>query len=211
MKIKVCGLKYPENVLAVTALQPDYIGFIFYGPSPRFVGEQVNLIPALPSSIKKTAVFVNESPEKIVDLINNCGFDAIQLHGSESPEFCGQLKRVTTVIKAFGVSEQFDFNKLQAYAANVDYFLFDTKTVIHGGSGESFDWALLQQYRLNIPFFLSGGISLDNLGEIGLIDHPQFFGVDLNSRFETSPGLKDINRLEKAFDLIKNITNEVRG
>jgi len=212
MKIKVCGLKYPGNVEAVTLLEPDYAGFIFYGPSPRYVGEPgTEMLARIPGSIQKTAVFVNADAGEISALIEKYKFDAIQLHGSESAEFCSSFRKYVTVIKAFGISEHFDFNLLDAWGGQVDYFLFDAKTAIHGGSGESFNWALLNDYKLAIPFFLSGGISLDNLAEIKAIDHPQFYGVDLNSRFETSPGLKDIERLNKAFDLIKHTTHEVRS
>jgi phosphoribosylanthranilate isomerase len=116
------------------------------------------------------------------------------------------------IIKAFGLSEDFDLEQLYAYADHVDFFLFDTKTKIHGGSGESFDWSILDKYELDIPFFLSGGLSLDNLDEVKNISHPQFYGVDLNSRFETAPAMKDIEKLEKAFALIKQIdTNEIRS
>jgi phosphoribosylanthranilate isomerase len=213
MKIKVCGLRDPENIKAVTALAPDYVGFIFYGPSPRFVAD----IPAGPlndisSSIKKTAVFVNESEETINKLIEKYDFDAIQLHGGESADFCDSFKGKVQVFKAFGVDNSFDFDQLSAYANKVDFFLFDTKTAIHGGSGKTFDWTILNKYKLGVPFFISGGISLENLDEVKNISHPQFYGVDLNSKFETAPGLKNIAQLEKAFEsLSKPITNEVRS
>jgi phosphoribosylanthranilate isomerase len=212
MKIKVCGLKYPGNVAAVAALQPDYAGFVFYGPSPRYVGElQTDTIANISPAIKKTAVFVNETADKINALIAEHHFDAVQLHGAEDAAFCRLLRKKTTVIKAFGMSDTFDFSVLESYAGSADFFLFDTKTVIHGGSGNSFNWTLLNNYRLEVPFFLSGGISLDNLDEIKNITHPQFYGVDLNSRFEKSPGLKDIARLEKAFEMIKHTANELRS
>jgi phosphoribosylanthranilate isomerase len=205
MKIKVCGLKDPENIKAVTSLAPDNIGFIFYGPSSRFVDnmppESLNNIP---SSIKKTAVFVNENAQSIIELIDKYGFDAIQLHGNESPEFCNSFRLKVQVIKAFGLSSSFDFEQLNAYVNKVDFFLFDTKTDIHGGSGKTFDWSVINKYDLDIPFFLSGGISLENLEDVKNICHPQFYGADLNSRFETAPGMKDIRKLEKAFDIIKH-------
>ena len=212
MKIKVCGLKYSGNVEAVTGLGPDYIGIIFYEPSPRYAGDiDAELVAEIPKSVQKTAVFVNAGSGEISALIERYKFEAIQLHGSENAGFCQSFRDRVTVIKAFGIDEHFDFGLLDAYAGHVDYFLFDTKTAIHGGSGESFNWALLNDYRLDVPFFLSGGISLDNLAEIRAIDHPQFYGVDLNSRFEISPGIKDIDRLTKAFDLIKQSTHEVRS
>jgi phosphoribosylanthranilate isomerase len=213
MKIKVCGLKDSENIKAVSAFYPDYMGFIFYGKSPRFINdvpfEQLNNIPA---SIFKTAVFVNESAERISELIDKYSFNAIQLHGNESPEFCNLFKNKVKVIKAFGLNSSFNFEQLKAYKNKVDFFLFDTKTDIHGGSGKTFDWSILNKYSLDIPFFLSGGLSLDNLEEVKNISHPQFYGVDLNSKFETEPGIKNIEKLEKAFDIIKqNITNELRS
>lgn len=207
MKIKVCGLKIPENIKAVAALNPDYAGFIFYGPSPRFIDDlTLEALNQLPSDITKTAVFVNETKEKIRQLINQYHFEAIQLHGDESPEFCGYFKEKVTVLKAFGVNEDFDFNRLDEYKNSVNFLLFDTKTPIHGGSGKTFNWDLLSNYKLEIPFFLSGGISLENLEEVKNIRHPQFVGVDLNSKFEIEPGMKDISKLEKAFDIIKQTT-----
>jgi phosphoribosylanthranilate isomerase len=204
MKIKVCGLKYTDNIEAVSALDPDYVGFVCYGPSPRYAGElDAETINSVPRSVIKTAVFVNDDRETISALIDKYGFDAIQFHGNEDAEFCAYFKDKVTVIKAFGVNEGFDFDILDDFAGSVDLFLFDTKTNIHGGSGKSFDWSLLNKYQLDIPFFLSGGLSLENLDEVKNIRHPQFYGVDLNSKFETAPGLKDIGKLEKAFDIIK--------
>ena len=204
MRIKVCGLKHAENIEVVAALGPDYLGFICYAPSPRYAsGLQYEILDALPENIYTTAVFVNEDEEIITKLIDNYNFDAIQLHGNESPAFCELFRDKAMVIKAFGIDEDFDFDRLAGYAGKVDYFLFDTKTPKYGGSGQSFDWRLLGSYKLDVPFFLSGGLSLDNLAEVKAIDHPQFFGVDLNSKFELEPGLKDINKLEKAFEILK--------
>jgi len=199
---------------AVTALGPDYVGFICYGLSPRYIAELPgDVLKALPANIRKTAVFVNESAEIINSLIDKYTFDVIQLHGDESAEFSNSFRNRVTVFKAFGLDDDFNFNRLAAYENKVDYFLFDTKTVAYGGSGKTFNWEMLNNYKLAVPFFLSGGISLDNLDEIKKISHPQFYGVDLNSRFETAPGVKDISKLKQAFDIIKkqNITNEVRS
>jgi len=236
MKIKVCGLKHPDNINAVAALTPDYMGFICYDQSQRFIDELPvdalrNLTPI------KTGVFVNERFDNIVDTVNKYDLGAVQLHGDETPGICNALKnnrpvviaqitdvvkggrkikklsneisktiqmsKEVIVLKAFGIDQNFDFGQLNAYADVVDYFLFDTKTPKHGGSGKTFDWDILQQYTLNVPFFLSGGLSLDNLPEIARIKHPQFYGVDLNSRFETEPGIKDITLLQKAFNLLR--------
>jgi phosphoribosylanthranilate isomerase len=160
-------------------------------------------LASLPGTIYKTAVFVNEDAEIIAKLTDTYNFDAIQLHGNEGPEFCNWFRDKVTVIKAFGVDKDFDFERLNEFAGSVDYFLFDTKTDKHGGSGLTFDWSLLNKYKLDIPFFLSGGLSLENLEEVRLINHPQFYGVDLNSRFEIEPGLKDINKLKKAFEILR--------
>ncbi|WPU96186.1 phosphoribosylanthranilate isomerase [Mucilaginibacter sabulilitoris] len=214
MKIKVCGLKHPENIQAVAALQPDYMGFICYGKSPRYIDVlHADALASIPAFIHKTGVFVNEDAETINLLIDKYGFDTIQLHGDESPEFGKAFRNRVTVIKAFGVDNDFDFGKLDNYVNNVDYFMFDTKTSGYGGSGKVFDWDILNKYTLGIPFFLSGGISLDNINEIKNITHPQFYAVDLNSRFETEPGVKNIEKLETAFDIIKkqDIKNEIRS
>lgn len=211
MKIKVCGLKHPENIKAVTALQPDYVGFIFYDKTPRYVaGLSVDALQSILPSIQKTGVFVNESAGNIEKLIAEYGFNAIQLHGDESPEFCAGFKGKVTVIKAFGLNEDFDFEQLKDYANNVDLFLFDTKTKIYGGSGKTFDWAILDKYKLDVPFFLSGGVGLENIAEVKNITHPQFYGVDLNSRFEIEPALKNIEKLEQAFNIIKNKTQQMK-
>jgi len=212
MKIKVCGLKDPENIKAVAALSPDYMGFIFYNKTPRFADElPVEILNTIPAHINKTAVFVDENAKTISALIDKYNFDFIQLHGSETPAFCKSLKDQAVVIKAFGVNSEFDFSQLSKYKNKVDLFLFDTKTEIHGGSGQSFDWSILDKYDMDIPFFLSGGLSLDNLDEVKNITHPQFYGVDLNSKFETAPGVKDIEKLEKAFHMLNNIDNEIRS
>ncbi|MFD0748952.1 phosphoribosylanthranilate isomerase [Mucilaginibacter calamicampi] len=213
MKIKVCGLRDAENIKAVAALGSDYIGLIRYDLSPRYVN---NLDDAglndIPETILKTGVFVNESAEKIQQLIDEYGLNAIQLHGNESADFAAAFKNKVVVLKAFGVGESFDFKQLENYAGSVDFFLFDTKTAAHGGSGQSFNWDILNDYHLDVPFFLSGGLSIDNLHEIASIKHPQFYGVDLNSRFETSPGMKDIEKLKKAFAIVKQYTtNEIRS
>lgn len=205
MKIKVCGLRAAANIEAVALLKPDYMGFIWYAQSPRYAYRLSEaIVQQLPAGIIKTGVFVNEEMSVIKALIKQYGFEAVQLHGQESPEFCGELKHQVQVLKAFGMDENFDFNKLQPYADVVDYFLFDTKTAKHGGSGETFNWEILNNYHLQVPFFLSGGLSLDNLSEIKKIKHPAFFGVDLNSRFEISAGVKDIEKLKKAFEMLSN-------
>lgn len=211
MKIKVCGLKEPDNIKAVAELNPDYVGFINFSGSPRFIADMPrHVIDDLPAKIIKTGVFVNYSLEMISMLMREYGFNAVQLHGFENPEFCEALKGRVIVIKAFGVDENFDFSQLEPYIDHVDYFLFDAKTDKYGGSGISFNWKVLDNYKLDVPFFLSGGLSLDNLDEVLQINHPQFYLVDLNSRFEVTAGVKDIEKLKTAFEKIrKPVTNEI--
>jgi phosphoribosylanthranilate isomerase len=205
MKIKVCGLREAGNIEVVAALKPDYMGFIWYAQSPRYVYRLPEaILRSLPANIVKTAVFVNEHIDIVRALIHQFDFNAVQLHGQESPEYCAELKQEVQVLKAFGLDEYFDFEQLKAYVGKVDYFLFDTKTEKHGGSGKIFNWDVLNEYTLDVPFFLSGGLSLDNLAEIKNIKHPALYGVDLNSRFETAPGMKDIKKLEQAFDMLNN-------
>ncbi|UEG52292.1 phosphoribosylanthranilate isomerase [Mucilaginibacter daejeonensis] len=204
MKIKVCGMRDPANIRKVAALHPDLLGFIFYSRSPRYVGEWIQeALSAAHEPIIKTGVFVNEDIDTIDQLIDAHGLDAVQLHGAESPEVCAALRDRAKVIKAFGVNEQFDMQVLKPYVGVVDHFLFDTKTEAHGGSGVTFDWRVLDSYQLEVPFFLSGGLSLENLESVKNLQHPAFYGVDLNSRFETGPGIKDIDRLRKAFEILR--------
>ena len=204
MVIKVCGLNQAGNIMDVAALAPEYIGHIFYRGSPRYFNDKLTRYPELSTGIKKTAVFVNEDRHVINSRLNQSEFDALQLHGIESPQFCAYFKDRVTVIKAFGIDERFNFDDLNDYEGKVDFFLFDTSTGKHGGSGVAFNWQLLNNYQLNVPFFLSGGLSLDNLEQVRKINHPQLYGVDLNSRFEVKPGVKDINELRKAFKLIRS-------
>jgi len=210
MKIKVCGMKEADNIKELSLLAPDYMGFIYYAKSPRFAVEmKASDLAAVPAI--QTAVFVNEDADRVEDLIQQYGFKAIQLHGSESPEYCSRFKGRVEVLKAFGVSEEFNFAQLEPYNGNVDYFLFDTKVDSYGGSGKTFNWQLLNDYHLDVPFFLSGGLGLENLENIKQIKHPQFYGVDLNSRFETAPGIKDIDKLKQAFTILRPVTDEIRS
>lgn len=197
-------MKIQENIREVATFAPDYMGFIFYKPSPRFVEDlDAEVLLALPSSIRKTAVFVNQTETEINEVIKKYAFNAVQLHGQETPEFCLSLKQGgLTVIKAVGVDADFDFQLVVPYTDAVDFFLFDTRTKEHGGSGQAFDWQLLEQYALGIPFFLSGGLGLENLDLVLQLKHPSFYGVDLNSRFETAPGTKNINQIKEAFLMI---------
>jgi len=202
LKLKVCGMKFAANIAAVAALQPDYLGFIFYDKSPRFISDvSAELIKYIPAEIKTVGVFVDEELDIVKKKVNLYQLKAVQLHGSESPEYCVALKNTFNgleVIKAFGVDERFEFSILDNYADVVDYFLFDTKTKAHGGSGKTFNWSILEQYKLNKPYFLSGGIDLEHVDAIAEIKDQRFYALDINSRFETEPGVKDVERI-KAF------------
>ena len=161
MVLKVCGMKYPDNVKAVAELFPDYMGFIFYKPSKRYCGDTLSpeLVRSLPSSIIKTGVFVDEKEEEVLNIAKTYDLQAIQLHGHESPEYCLSIRDTgLQVIKAFHIDEKFDLATLEPYNRVADFFLFDTKTDLYGGSGKSFDWDLLKEYDNKVPLFLSGGI-----------------------------------------------------
>ncbi|WP_036692908.1 phosphoribosylanthranilate isomerase [Pedobacter glucosidilyticus] len=206
LKIKVCGMKYEANINALGSLEPDFMGFIFYPKSARFIGVDFDRqdVLKLPKHIIKTAVYVNALQHEIIEFSRIYGIGTVQLHGEESPELCLNLKKEGfKVIKAFGIHPDFNFDELTAYIDCVDFFLFDTKIDSYGGSGKTFDWDILNQYQLNIPFMLSGGLSLENLEKVKKLTHPQLYGVDLNSKFEVEPGVKNIALLEEAFKMIR--------
>ena len=195
MKVKICGMKFPNNILEISSLLPDYLGFIFYNQSTRFFDDQ---IPELPSSIKKVGVFVNESLDEIVNKIETHRLDLVQLHGQESPEFCNNLKHLPIeIIKVFSIDDDFNFQILDHYEAVCDYFLFDTKGKLHGGNGFTFNWEILKNYKSKKPLFLSGGIGLEELKKIEKLNL-KIFAIDANSKLEDYPGLKNIE-LSKSF------------
>jgi len=205
--IKVCGLRDPANIEDVISTHPQYIGFIFYPLSARFAGELNPEYIGSIKNVKKTAVFVNASFQEIKIILDKCQFDAVQLHGNESPEFCMQIKKMgVELIKAFGVDSHFDFNRLADYIPVADYFLFDTKTSIYGGSGKSFNWEILKMYPYSKPYFLSGGIGPENFWEAFTFKDDRLYAIDLNSRFETSPGIKNITLLKQVLN--NKIDNE---
>ena len=207
IRVKVCGMNNPGNVKEIAQLNPDILGFIFYPGSPRYVGNDPDLVlfNSIPPGIKKTGVFYNEDNHKILDLSIRTGLDMIQLHGNESSEACLQLKSSgLPVIKAFNIDRDFDFESLNQYMPGCDYFLFDTKSEKPGGSGKKFAWEKLEEYSLDKPFFISGGISPDDAAEIKSIINRGLFAVDINSRFETSPGIKDAVRVKTFINELKN-------
>lgn len=209
MKLKVCGMKYVENIQQVAELQPDYLGFIFYGKSKRnFDG----IIPELSQSIKKAGVFVNSSIDEVLEKIKTYNLQAVQLHGDESVQYIEELRSLDCarddisieIIKVFGIKDEFDFNILNPYLEVVDYFLFDTKGKERGGNGITFDWKVLENYPFSKPFFLSGGIGLAQIQEINKIrktDLP-IYALDVNSKFETAAGFKSVENIKKFKDEI---------
>ena len=208
LKLKICGMREPDNIEEITALQPDYLGLIFYDKSPRFVKD---LIAEIPSEIKKTGVFVDAFKEMILEKVIKFRLAAIQLHGNESPEFCQQLKEYLSdenlsveVIKVFGVKDDFNFDNLDPYEGVADFYLFDTKGKNKGGNGISFNWNILRNYPSRTPFFLSGGIGQEEVSAIKelykdfqeLGKQELFYALDVNSKFEDAPGLKNVKKLQ---------------
>jgi phosphoribosylanthranilate isomerase len=203
LRVKVCGMKFTENREQVEQLDVNFLGFIFYEPSKRFIGETPE--PGLFNSEKsKVGVFVDENAFEILGLAKNLGFEYVQLHGKENPKTCGILKsQGLKIIKAFSVNEKFKFSDTKAWEKVADFFLFDTKSSQPGGSGKKFDWQVLDKYRGHTPFFLSGGIGPDDAKAIKEIKHPKLTGVDLNSGFEEAPGLKNIENLKQFINELK--------
>lgn len=187
MKIKVCGLTdHVANREIARMNGIDLIGFIFYPQSKRFTQNTF-----LTEGKERTGVFVNATAGEIQAAIREHGLTAVQLHGNESPKVCSELRSRALVLKAIGIAESSDLEQTAAYEKNIDYLLFDTKTPAHGGSGTAFPWEILQQYTGSLPFFLSGGIGPESVAALKHFQHPKFAGIDLNSRFETAPGIKD--------------------
>lgn len=201
--IKVCGMTDGDNIRSVEALGVDLIGFVFYPPSPRYV----DTLPGyLPQRARRVGVFVDEAKEQVAMYADRFGLDYLQLHGHESPDYCRSLRRAGfRLIKAFAVGSSKDLAAVHAYDNGLcDYFLFDTKTARQpGGSGSQFDWALLRNYQGHTPFLLSGGIHAHSARALDSFAHPLLAGVDLNSRFETQPGLKDVGRLRQFITELK--------
>lgn len=198
--VKVCGQRDAAALAAVGALEPDFLGFIFAPASPRFVGTALapELLQRLPPNIWKVGVFVNETTENILAISRRFGLGAAQLHGQETPAQCEELSDAgLLVIKVFSVGPAVDFATLLPYVPHCDFFLFDTKGAGPGGNGTLFDWQLLAGYNLPVPYFLAGGLRLEHAAELAALRLPGLVGVDLNSGFETAPGVKDAGRVEQ--------------
>ncbi len=204
LKLKICGMKEHANIAAVASLHPDYMGFIFYPRSPRYVGAGFKLTEDLGSTVP-VGVFVNEPNEVVIDSLEAINSKTVQLHGQESVEQCAQLKSLgLTVVKVFSIDHTFDFKSTIPYESAVDYFLFDTKGKQPGGNAVAFDWRKLTEYNQKVPFFLSGGLNLENLNSIPELRNMNLFGLDFNSGIETEPGMKDVakaRRLKEIIDL----------
>jgi phosphoribosylanthranilate isomerase len=205
LKVKVCGLTEPANIEEIAGLSPDFMGFIFYPGSKRFIGPQpASLFVAKPEGILRTGVFVDEILSRITGSIVNYSLDVVQLHGNEGPGFCMRLKETGKIIvKAIEVSDSLNFRNLIPFIECCDYFLFDAGTGGKGGSGQKFNWARLNDYDLGKPFLLGGGVGPDDATSIKGISHPDLFAVDINSRFEISPGIKDVEKVKKFICEIK--------
>jgi len=226
VRLKVCGMKYQDNIKRVATLQPDYLGFIFYEKSARnFDSENITEIS---NSIKKTGVFVDADIDFVLEKIKKYNLQAVQLHGNESPEYCKQLKRhyeerndklislkeadchdlkksrnhdKIEIVKVFSIKDEFDFDVLKAYENVCDYFLFDTKGKHPGGNGYTFDWNVLNNYPSTKPFFLSGGLGLNEVEKINAFLNSNAskycYALDVNSKFEIEPALKNIEDLRQ--------------
>ena len=200
--LKVCGMRAPENIRALLELKPDFLGFIFYPGSSRYVGAGLDaaLLHQFPAHTRKVGVFVNAGPESILAAAREYGLEAVQLHGEESPALCRQLRNQgLLVFKAFSIGEGFDFSSLAAYEGSCDFYLFDTKGPQYGGNGTTFNWDVLTGYNLATPFFLSGGVNLEHAAQLSKLSLPALAGIDINSRFETKPGMKDVGKVAAFF------------
>jgi phosphoribosylanthranilate isomerase len=205
LKLKICGMRDPDNIRSVVKLKPDYLGFIFYSGSPRYFSGMAGLFhDMIPEGIGKIGVFVNEQPDTVLKCIEAYHLDMIQLHGNETPEYCSYLKdKGIPLIKAIRINTEQDFNDLEVFENICDYFLFDTGGRKFGGTGEKFDWELLGYYNGHLPFFLSGGIGPEDTMIIEKLDFDGLFAIDINSRFEISPGIKNVELIETFMQSIK--------
>jgi phosphoribosylanthranilate isomerase len=206
MKLKVCGMRKRENIIRLMdEVNPDFVGFIFYPGSPRYFLQSNKDIPGKVLSEKRTGVFVNDSKADIMKLATQFQLSNIQLHGKESPELCKELMgEGLKVIKAISIAEKKDLLPANEYYDACDFLLFDTKSKTHGGTGKKFNWEILQQYKLDKPYFLSGGIGPDDVDDIKNLKK-QPYAIDINSRFEIEPGLKNIH---KVLRFKQNFTDE---
>lgn len=203
LQLKVCGMRDEKNLSELIKIEPDFIGLIFHEKSPRNITKSIDI--NLPKNIILTGVFVEESEAFIMQKVKEFNLKSIQLHGYESPSFCAKLKdKGLTIIKAFNIHEAFDFKTTEPYNVFCDYFLFDAFGKKSGGNGTTFRWKLLNNYNGEVPFFLSGGIDKTMALSIKKISHPKFIGVDINSKFESAYGYKNIKKVKKFSDELRS-------
>jgi len=202
MILKICGMRDAKNIHAIEQMDIDWMGFIFYSGSPRYVGETIHY---LPTKVKQVGVFVNKKYDEIIRIAKKYDLTHLQLHGNESPKDCLLLRNEGyLVIKAISIKAAKDLTQIKPYESCVNCFIFDTKSVLRGGSGKKFDWSILNKYQGGKPFILSGGISPDSISQLKKVKHPSLIGYDLNSQFEITPGLKDIKKLSAFIQSIRN-------
>ncbi len=214
MKLKVCGMRDTKNIRDLLSLQPDYVGFIFYEKSPRNAEGilRAEVLKDFPEGIIKVGVFVNASFEFIMSKVRAYGLEMLQLHGEESIELVKELKAEgLKITKVFGVDDSFNFSELEPYKPHVDFFLFDTKSRQRGGTGVQFNWEKLKEYDQEVPFFLSGGISNENIKALDNIKGLNIHALDVNSKYEIEPGLKDIEKIKELVNVIPSLRNESEG
>lgn len=203
IKLKVCGMRDPNNILEVLDLQPDFMGFIFYRNSPRFVGDDFVVPEPTRGATKRVGVFVDERTDVILEKVRSHGLDYVQLHGNETPDECRELKaNGVGVIKVFSVDDSFDFSSTKQYSGVVEYFLFDTKGKYHGGNATRFSWDILSRYDQSVPFFLSGGITPQNVAEVKGLNEYNLFAIDVNSGMENRPAHKDTQKINAVIKLL---------
>ena len=210
MNIKVCGITQFKQLQQLEALNIDYAGLIFYKDSPRYMGDKITgkQVKDADFDIKKVGVFVNPGYSELLDAIDEYGLDIVQLHGNETPEMCEELSAEVEVIKAFRIAGDESINideMVMPYDAACDFYLFDTSGLKEsfGGTGQQFDWSILKKAKIEKPFFLSGGIGPDDAQKVKAFKHPDFFAIDVNSKFELSPGLKDMAAILKFLQAFK--------
>lgn len=206
MKLKVCGMTELEQIQTLETCGVDFAGLIFYEGSKRFVGSKSKNQKSEIRNLKidRVGVFVNATIPEIEQAVKDYGLSYVQLHGDESPEFCKKIKEFAFAIKAIRINIKTNLaNELEKFEETCDYFLFDTDSKQYGGTGKKFDWGVLQSAEIDKPFFLSGGIGLEDLAEVKAFQHPMLFAIDVNSRFEISPGVKDLQQVKTFLEQLK--------
>ncbi len=199
MRIKVCGITQLDQLKSLQVIGIDFAGLIFYNHSKRFAERHISKIAdeVKQTSIPKVGVFVNNDEPYILDCVFKYGLSMVQLHGEEPPSFCEKIRTSVPVMKAISTADMPNEKKMNAYNDSCDYILFDTKTEGFGGSGLKFNWDEINTINVQLPFFLSGGISIDDVEAVKAFSHAHYFGIDINSRFEISPGIKDLDLVKK--------------